>query len=392
VGNLPKIGGGYMRSLVIGMGEVGSALYRIIAEKHELKNVFSYDIASEGAELVHDIAFMHICIPYTDTFVDSVRDYIDKVAPQCTIIHSSVPVGTCEQIDPYLFYSPVRGKHPNMYEGLKTYTKFVACDDREYDDLYEVTDYFEELGIKTRIASDTRTLELMKLLELCRYGVYIAFAKEQEDICKKFHVNYEGAVTQSEQTRNEGLRELKKESLCQPELYPFDKFIGGHCVLEDMELLMDQVKAPILEKAYEVGKGTTVWAHCNIYPTAKIGKGCSIGQFCEVGEDVVIGNNVRIGAYSFIPEGVTIEDDVFIAPKVTISNDKYPPSNKVKWGKVLIKRGAIIGMGSIILPGVTIGQHAVIGAGSVVTKDVDSGKVVYGQAAYSHGEREKVYK
>ena len=106
---------------------------------------------------------------------------------------------------------------------------------------------------------------------------------------------------------------------------------------------------------------------------------------------MLIGNSVRVGAYCFIPSGVTIEDNCFIAPKVTFSNDKHPPSNKEEWGEILVKEGAMIGMGSIILPGVTIGKGAIVGAGSLVSKDIPDGEVWYGQAAYKHGVKEEAY-
>jgi acetyltransferase-like isoleucine patch superfamily enzyme len=72
---------------------------------------------------------------------------------------------------------------------------------------------------------------------------------------------------------------------------------------------------------------------------------------------------------------------------VTFSNDKYPPSSQKEWGLILIKKGAVLGMGSIILPGVTVGEGALIGAGSVVTKNVPAGETVYGNPAVVHTKR-----
>ena len=117
-----------------------------------------------------------------------------------------------------------------------------------------------------------------------------------------------------------------------------------------------------------------------------IGMG-EIGTGTEIGHNVVIGNDTRIGAMCFIPEGVTIEENVFIAPKVTFSNDKYPPSKREHWGEILVKKNASLGMGSIILPGVTIGEGALVGAGSVVTKDVPRNEKWFGSPAESHGSR-----
>jgi UDP-2-acetamido-3-amino-2,3-dideoxy-glucuronate N-acetyltransferase len=118
-----------------------------------------------------------------------------------------------------------------------------------------------------------------------------------------------------------------------------------------------------------------------VYPTAKIGQDGNIGAFCEIGNNVVIGDRVRVGAMSYIPEGVTIEDDVFIGPRVTMTNDKYPPSGKENWKQTLIKKNAAIGAGVTIVCGVTIGECALIGAGSVVTKDVPAYQTWYGVPA-----------
>ena len=78
---------------------------------------------------------------------------------------------------------------------------------------------------------------------------------------------------------------------------------------------------------------------------------------------------------------MTIEDDVFIGPRTTFTNDKYPPSTKEQWQQTLIKKGAAIGAGTVIICGVTIGEGARIGAGSVVTHDVPAGEVWCGNPA-----------
>lgn len=380
-----------MTSLVIGMGEVGTALFNILNAAYP-KQVGSYDVKEEWVAPTTDIDILHICIPYSDNFHDIVLDYVHKIGPQVAIIiHSSVPVGATKQfVSHHYMHSPVRGVHPHMELGLITYIKYIGYNGQP-DHLEAISDYFGDAGIPNKLIGNTDTTELMKLLELSRYGVYIAFAKEQEAICKHFKVNYEQAYLEYERSRNDGMVELEQRDLCQPVLYPFKDFVGGHCTVEDMEILLKQFDTPLLRKSFEIDRATKIWPNSNVYPTAKIGKGCSIGQFCEIGNMVRIGNNVRIGAFTFIPEGVDIGDDVFIAPRVSFSNDKHPPAGKEKWGKIKVEKGAVIGMGAIVLPGVTIGENAVIGAGAIVTKDVPAGEVWYGLCASSHGKREEVY-
>lgn len=134
-----------------------------------------------------------------------------------------------------------------------------------------------------------------------------------------------------------------------------------------------------------IGKNTKIFHFVNLYG-AKIGDNCLIGAFVEIQHGVIIGNNCRIQSHTFICEGVTLEDEVFIGHGVMFINDKYPTvtsaENKSwKLKKVLIKKGASIGSGSVVLGGVTIGENSLIGAGSVVTKDVPSNIVVAGNPA-----------
>jgi len=109
--------------------------------------------------------------------------------------------------------------------------------------------------------------------------------------------------------------------------------------------------------------------YCNIFDSAEIGDGTVIGSYSEIGDKTIIGRNCRIGAYVFTCAGVVIEDDCFIGPRVTFTNDKYPPSGG-NWRGIIVRKGASIGAASTILPGVEIGRGAIVGAGSVVTKDV----------------------
>jgi UDP-3-O-[3-hydroxymyristoyl] glucosamine N-acyltransferase len=119
--------------------------------------------------------------------------------------------------------------------------------------------------------------------------------------------------------------------------------------------------------------GVKIWGNCNVYDSADIGEGTQVGAFSEIGENVVIGKNVRIGAMCFIPEGVTIEDGAWIGPRVTFSNDMYPPSSREHWLPTLVKSGARIGAGACIRPGVVLERGVLIGMGAVVTRNVTGG-------------------
>ena len=132
-----------------------------------------------------------------------------------------------------------------------------------------------------------------------------------------------------------------------------------------------------------VAKSTKIWHPelSNIHENAQVGEHCTIHSHCWIGEGVKIGNNVKIQAFSFIPDGVTIEDDVFIGPRVTFTNDKNPPSSKENWLPTLVKKGASLGASVTVVCGVTIGENSKIGAGAVVTKDIPDNVVACGVPA-----------
>lgn len=120
----------------------------------------------------------------------------------------------------------------------------------------------------------------------------------------------------------------------------------------------------VLRKGCKVGDGVKIWSHSTI------------------DADAVVGNRVRIHNHVYISQLVVVEDDVFIGPGTRILNDRYPVRTDPKcWEPPYIKRGAVIGGGVTICPGVTIGERAVIGGGAVVTKDVPSGEVWVGNPA-----------
>ena len=132
-----------------------------------------------------------------------------------------------------------------------------------------------------------------------------------------------------------------------------------------------------------VGNGTKIWhEHLSTILDCYIGENCIIHSHVWIGHGVEIGNNCKIQAFSFIPSGVKIGNNVFIGPRVTFTNDKYPPqTSSDKWLQTIIEDDVSIGAGAVILPGITIKSGARIGAGAVVTKDVQRSQLVVGNPA-----------
>lgn len=142
---------------------------------------------------------------------------------------------------------------------------------------------------------------------------------------------------------------------------------------------MNKPKFSVLKDTV-VGSNTRIYDQVNLFK-CQIGKDSKVDAFVYIEEGVIIGNRVKIRAFTFIPTGVVIEDDVFIGPHVTFTNDKYPRINS-EWKllKTTIKQGSSIGAGSVILP-VTVGNNSLIGAGSVVTEDIPDNVLALGNPA-----------
>lgn len=178
--------------------------------------------------------------------------------------------------------------------------------------------------------------------------------------------------------------------------------LGKNCTIEDFVIIgIPPVEYDAGEDGTIIGDNAVIRSHtviyagniignnfqtgnkANIRERNKIGDNVSIGTLSVVEHHIKIGNGVRIHTQAFIPEYTTLEDECWIGPNVVITNAKYPKSPNVKkeLKGAYVKKNAIIGANSTLLPGVIIGEHAFVGAGSVVTKDVPDKNVVAGNPA-----------
>jgi acetyltransferase-like isoleucine patch superfamily enzyme len=134
-----------------------------------------------------------------------------------------------------------------------------------------------------------------------------------------------------------------------------------------------------------VGDGTRIGNFVLIRSETTIGDGCTIGSYVDIEGDVQIGDRVSLQSGVYVTRGVVIEDDVFCGPRVITMNDKRivhrRPNLVWQHAAPRILRAARVGGGSVLLPGVTIGENAFVGSGAVVTHDVPDRAIVVGNPA-----------
>ena len=150
-------------------------------------------------------------------------------------------------------------------------------------------------------------------------------------------------------------------------------------------------KTAEISKTAKVAKNVDIWAYSQVRENVQVGNSTKIGRNVYIDHDVRIGANVKIQNNAQIYFKTIVEDGVFIGPAVNIVNDKYPrainltgsikTSKDWKPGKTIIKKGASIGAGSIVLPNLIVGEYVLVGAGSIVTKSVPAYAKVVGNPA-----------
>ncbi len=224
--------------LVVGVGEVGSALGEVLERKFCVSRV---DL--QPVTITDPIDVMHLCFPYhtRDQFVEAAVGYIERFRPTLTIVNSTVVPGTvrdiAERTGNRIAYSPIRGKHARMAQDLLHYAKFVAALDPAVAEAAE--QHFRAIGMHTRRMSHLESLEIAKLGETSYFGVLVAFAQEFNRLAAAVGGDYGEAITFFDEI----------DFLPMVRYYP--GFIGGHCVIPNIHLLGRVASSPLLEAVLE---------------------------------------------------------------------------------------------------------------------------------------------
>ena len=225
-------------TLVVGLGEVGGALASVLERGGK---VLTHDL--ERREFAEQISVMHLCVPFREPgdYAAICLSYMRRFRPALTIINSTVVPGTTRKIAQAsgmpVAFSPVRGKHVRMEADLLRYTKFVAAPDPAAARYAE--EHFRLAGLNTGTLHPPEILELAKLAETSYFGLLIAFAQELNRYAEQVGGSYADATR------------LFDEVSFLPDCKFFPGFIGGHCVIPNIHLLLELGSSPLFDAILE---------------------------------------------------------------------------------------------------------------------------------------------
>ncbi len=223
--------------LVIGAGEVGKALAQVLSRDYgtAIRDIEEIDIGDSGVDV------LHICFPFSPSFVVEAGHYVNRYNPRLVIVHSTVPVGTTRKLGPNAVHSPVEGLHPNLEKSMLTFRKHFGGERAD-----EAARIFEKLGVSTKVYTRPEITEAQKILSTSQYGLSLLVCKELERFCRDKGVDYKAAVLDYTETYNEGYSTLGFDRFRRPVLFPPQGNIGGHCIVQNANLIAD-AKYPLLK-------------------------------------------------------------------------------------------------------------------------------------------------
>ncbi len=243
------------KHVVAGLGEIGSPILRILPRT---TIAVGYDINQKLMDKKKfdkynnlQTSFLHICIPFTYNFLDRIIKINKKFQPDCIIIHSTISPNTTEKLQKKLkipiIYSATRGVHKRMEKDIKRYTKFFSVYNwapRSKWAEKSFSNFMKKAGIKTKKMTSPLVLELAKIIvDTSYYGWLINYAQLSNMIAIKNNVDFDEMWLFSD--------EIHKNLGNRPKMYP--GFIGGHCVIPNLELIKE-------ESLYEIDKINNMYA------------------------------------------------------------------------------------------------------------------------------------
>ena len=227
------------KDIVVGLGEIGLPIFKLLSKKIKIDGFDKIEkLNSNKFSNIKNIEFMHICIPFSKDFEKSVLQLTKKFNPDGIVIHSTISPNTTKKLqtklDLPIIYSATRGVHKRMLKDLKRYTKFFAVYNYAPKSKWASRIFKNKLkkcGVKTKQLSQPITLELAKVVcDTSYYGWLINFAQISKIIADKENVDYDEMWSFTD--------EIQKFLKNRPKMFP--GFIGGHCVIPNLDLVNDK--------------------------------------------------------------------------------------------------------------------------------------------------------
>src|SRR5208282_2052212 len=222
--------------IVAGLGEVGQPLLRILERTY---NCVGVDVSPVEAD--RPCSVLHVCYPFQiKDFVSTTAAYIEKYRPALVVINSTIAIGTCrrvqDRVSPPIVYSPVRGKHAKMEQDMLRYQKFVAGFDA--GSTQRAVEHFAGAGFKVATFPTPESGELGKLLETTWLGMLVGWAQEIERMAAQCGASYSQV--------NAFIEEI---DYLPTNVFP--GYIGGHCVMPNIQILRSLFSSRFLEAVVE---------------------------------------------------------------------------------------------------------------------------------------------
>jgi len=227
------------KDVVAGLGEIGNPILKLFS-KGTIVVGFDIDrklVNNQKLKKYEKIPtrILHVCIPYNEKFHRNISSLNKKFNPSIIIIHSTIAPYTTKKIQKSLtipvIYSATRGVHKRMLSDLKRYTKFYAIENDAPKKKWAISAYSKLLrkqGVKPKKMSSPTTLELAKIIvDTSYYGWLINYAQLSNMLALQHKVDYDEMWSFAD--------EIHKTLGNRPKLFP--GFIGGHCIIPNLELI-----------------------------------------------------------------------------------------------------------------------------------------------------------
>jgi len=244
-----------VKDVVTGLGEIGQPILKLLSKS---QTVVGYDINPKLMDKKKfdkhenlDTVFLHICIPFSNKFQSNVKSLYKQFSPKCIVIHSTISPYTTKKLQSELpipiIYSATRGVHSRMISDMKKYTKFYALEKNAPKKKWASETYsrlLKKCGIKSKKMSEPITLELAKIVvDTSYYGWLINYAQLSNIIAIKNKIDYDEMWSFAD--------EIHRFLGNRPKMFP--GFIGGHCVIPNLELIKE-------ESLYEIDRINKIYA------------------------------------------------------------------------------------------------------------------------------------